>query len=86
MNRNITIVIIILILVVIAGYLVWLRNQYQAPAASTSVMQVEPTEKPSTVPMQIEASPSAVGSPSATPKSSAKPSPKQKTASPSAAQ
>ena len=29
MNRNVTIVVIILVLVLIAGYMVWLRNKYQ---------------------------------------------------------
>ncbi len=42
MSRNVTIVVIILILVVIAGYLVWLRGQYQPPVAP-SVQVVEPS-------------------------------------------
>ena len=36
MNRNVSIVVIILVLVVIAGYLVWLRNKYQPPVSPKS--------------------------------------------------
>ena len=51
MSRNVTIVVIILILVVIAGYLVWLRGQYQPPQApSVQVEQSTPTPSVSPVP------------------------------------
>lgn len=39
MNRNITIVVIILILVVIAGYLVWLRSNYQTQVTPEASME-----------------------------------------------
>lgn len=54
MNRNITIVVIILILVVIAGYLVWLRSNYQT--------QVTPEVRVEEVVPEV-ASPSATLSP-----------------------
>lgn len=72
MNRNVTIVVIILILVVIAGYLVWLRGQYQPPAAPS----VQTVEQPSP---SLSPSPE----PTATPKP-ASPSGKQKVSTPSA--
>lgn len=59
MSRNVTIVVIILILVVIAGYLVWLRGQYQPPQAP-SVQVQEPIPSP-------KVSPSPEATKSATP-------------------
>lgn len=49
MNKNATIVVIILILVIIAGYFVWLSNEYQPPqAARTSQTEtvMESTDPP----------------------------------------
>lgn len=57
MNRNVSIVIVILVLVVIAGYLVWLRSKV-TPVVSPQVQQ----------PVQVTPTPTAVASPSATPK------------------
>lgn len=47
MNRNVTIVVVILVLVVIAGYLIWLRNRYQSPVSPQSEeVSVTPTSNP----------------------------------------
>lgn len=67
MSRNVTIVIVILVLVALAGYLVWLRNQYQPPVTQKPVDEVLVSPSPTAV-----ASPSAQASPSATPKASSK--------------
>lgn len=61
LNRNVTIVIIILVLVVIAGYLVWLRSQYQSNmtpevAKTEEVVEVEVRETPSASASAQEAS------------------------------
>lgn len=56
MNRNVAIVTIILVLVVIAGYLVWLRNRYQPPVSPQPSPEV--TTTPTSTPVQT-ATPSA---------------------------
>ncbi|MDP3733535.1 MAG: hypothetical protein Q8Q91_03235 [Candidatus Daviesbacteria bacterium] len=56
MNKNVAIVTIILVLVVIAGYLVWLRNRYQPPVSPQLEQEVQAT--PSVEP-KVSASPSA---------------------------
>lgn len=55
MNRNVTIVVVILVLVVIAGYLIWIRNRYQS---SVSPQSQEVTVTPTSSPEQ-SATPSA---------------------------
>ena len=45
-NRNVSIVIIILVLVVIAGYLVWLRNKYQPPVSPKSDVSLDMVVSP----------------------------------------
>lgn len=55
LNRNITILIIILIIVLLAGYLVWLRNRF---ASTTEIPQATLQPSPTVTPTQT-ASPSA---------------------------
>lgn len=59
MNRNVSIIVVLLVLVVIAGYLIWLRNKVQPvvyPKTEEQV-QVAPTATPT-----MSASPSATPS------------------------
>ena len=63
MSRNVTIVVIILILVVIAGYLVWLRGQYQAPVAPS--VKIEEPVSPSVSPTPEATKGAKVSTPSA---------------------
>lgn len=64
-NRNVVIVIVILVLVVLAGYLVWLRNQYQpqvSPQFKSDDQIIEATPTPTkevASPAAEEASPTA---------------------------
>lgn len=70
MNRNVTIVAVILVLVVLAGYLVWLRNRFQQPVSpQLGETQEEVVPTPISTP-QVSASPSAQVSPSANQKTS----------------
>lgn len=55
-------------MVVLAGYLVWLRNQYQVPITSNITPEVTVTVTPTEV---APASSSAAASPSASPKKGA---------------
>lgn len=64
LSKNVTIVVIVLILVVIAGYLVWLRGQYQPPAAPR--VETPPPSPSPTVTPGPEATKAAT--PAATPK------------------
>jgi len=79
MSRNVTILIVILVIVLIAGYLVWLRNKFMGPAAASPIPQVTMIATPT-----LEPSPSQIASPSATASASGKASPtaKAKTATP----
>lgn len=74
MNRNITIVVIILIIVVLAGYLLWLRSQFQIPSsvAPEPTVAVAPTNTPTPTLSLI---------PSATPSATIKPGTKTSTSS-----
>jgi cytoskeletal protein RodZ len=77
MSRNVTIVVIILIVVLVAAWLVYLRNRFietNMEASPSPVATVAATESPTSTP---------TASPSATPKS-ATTSGQLKTASPSA--
>lgn len=66
MNRNVTIVVVILVLVVIAAYLVWIKNRFQ-PTITSPQTSVEASLMPSpTLSPSPEAS--ATASPSATPR------------------
>lgn len=69
-NRNISIVVVLLVLVVIAGYLVWLRNRVQPTVTPQIEEQVVIT--PTVVPTMA-------ASPSASPGKEATGSIKQKT-------
>lgn len=63
MNRNITILVVILIILLIAGYLIWLRNKFQT--VRTPVVVPTPTAVMATpIPTVIEATPSAMATPS----------------------
>lgn len=46
MNRNVSIIVAILVLVVIAGYLVWIRNRYQSPVNVVPETQITVTASP----------------------------------------
>lgn len=59
MNRNVSIVVVILVLVVIAGYLIWLRSKVTPVVSPKVEQQVQVTSIPT---------PTAIASPSATPK------------------
>lgn len=61
MSRNVTILVVVLVILLIAGYLIWLRNKFQtvsAPAEVVPTVTVVPTVEPTPA------------SPSATPASS----------------
>lgn len=53
MNRNVSIIMVLLVLVVIAGYLVWLRNKV-SPAVSPKLEEVVVT--PTVIPTMIATS------------------------------
>lgn len=68
MSRNVTILIIILVVILIAGYLIWLRNKF---TTTSQVATVTPTPEVTVMPTSVIptlASPSATATPSATPK------------------
>ncbi len=68
MSRNVTILVIILLIILIAGYLIWLRNKF---TTTTAVISGTPTPEVTIIPTTIIptlASPSATSTPSATPK------------------
>ncbi len=65
MNRNVTILIVVLTILVIAGYLVWLRNQFSqevAVSATPTPMMSVPT--PTITPLPLVSSSSAIITPS----------------------
>lgn len=63
-NRNVAIVVVILVLVVIAGYLIWLRNRYQAPVIPQPTPEI--TATPSASPEQTASSSASPGDREAT--------------------
>ncbi len=66
MNRNVTILIVVLTVLVIAGYLVWLRNQFsQEVAVSLAPTPVVTIPTPTLTPFPTTASSSATITPSA---------------------
>lgn len=86
MNRNVTIVIIILIIVLLAGYLVWLRDRFAStmsseenvvevtpPPSALETVAPTPTLSPTPVPTATSAAKKASPSPTKTASPSARP-------------
>lgn len=69
MSRNVTILIVVLVLVLLAGYLVWVRQRFQAPTSSPAPTP-ETTVTPSPTPeVTVSPTPTGTATPAATPKS-----------------
>ncbi|MCL5783993.1 MAG: hypothetical protein M1142_01395 [Patescibacteria group bacterium] len=78
MNRNVTVLVIILIIILISGYLIWLRQKFQAAPVSQPVV----TQTPQVLTPTPTPTPTITATPTASPSASPTVSPRRLTPTP----